>query len=150
MSRIEEKWKFNRYCKLYSRYFNVERPRYEGINYDDLISKISNVFEQKIGRSVILKKNEEIKLKDKIRCEIKIDGDSYIGVLITLFIYMTMKAFDFKNFELFQNLFIMVIGLNFVYFLVYKLYLTSRHTVNKSFYQLCLDILENVEVDSRE
>lgn len=137
-----EKMKFNKYCKLFSIWFNEQKPTYKNINYKDLICKIYNKYKNMNRKQRVL---EEVLLKDKINEDNFIDGDvsAFISIILTSFTSFTMKFSKEDSMHIFISLCKTLLFL-IVYFFSVQLIFACRKVIRMGFYNLCLNTLNTL------
>ncbi|MBY6996505.1 hypothetical protein FDF15_13565 [Clostridium botulinum] len=147
--------KFNKYCELFSTWFDEEESTYKNNDYKKLINSISNKYKNMDCRNRSI---ERVLLKDKIN-ELtfnKVDISTFMVVPITLITYGTMEVFkkNLKNTNdaYFNALKLFLGGFSFVllYMVIFKMVDALVYSNKRGFYTLCLDILEEIEKEKNK
>ncbi|WP_315114523.1 hypothetical protein [uncultured Clostridium sp.] len=153
-----QKYKFDKYCKMFSEWFNDEKPTFEKINYNKLIDMI---FEKYNDMDLKQRKVEELLLNDRINEYnfMKINFDIFITIILTLIISMVAGSLSkisgedgYAYYKIFTRLVLVFTGA-ITYFLIFESRSKIRDTINRGFYALCLNILQDVikeELESKQ
>ncbi|MEW9093727.1 MAG: hypothetical protein AB2417_01485 [Clostridiaceae bacterium] len=150
-----QKYKFDKYCKMFSKWFNDEKPTFEKINYNKLIDMI---FKKYIDMDLKQRKVEELLLNDRINEYNFIKGnfDIFITIILTLIISMVVESLSkvfgeegYAYYGVFNKLMLVFIGA-ITYFLILEGLSKIRETINRGFYTLCLNILHDVMKENSE
>jgi len=146
------KWKFDKYCKLYADFFDAEVPHYTKVNYEALQRLMINHFNIMKQEEKLLKENI---IKDKISeyKNVKVELVPFIGFIfafIGYFLSDSIKKFSSSNS---LNDFKLVQYYSFLSATValYLIIITSKNSFQKTtvlgFWELCLNVLNMVNED---
>lgn len=137
------KYKFNKYCELYSEFFNDEKPIFIKINYDKLIIKI---VEQFTNMKINQRLNKEIILKDKLdeyKDMNELNMNPFITMILSLLTSLIITTFT-KSIFILVEFFLILLAVMSEYFLIIEVRSYIRKVSNRGFYLLCINILEKV------
>lgn len=138
-----ERYKFHRYCELYSEFFDDGETLFKKGDFENLIEKIASKFHemkiyQRVCKEIILKD-----ILDEYKDINELNMTPFINITLSLIVSLIIALFN-KSIFILVEIFIFLLGAMSLYFLFIEIKNYVRKVSYRGFYLMCLNVLDKV------